>query len=383
MRIAVISTSPVPSTTAHSIQMMKAAYALSQVDSPVRLWTPGSEAAPWPKLSQQYGIIQPFEITWVPSRPQLRRVDFVTTSVGQVRQWGADVLYTWTVQAAVAALLQHIPVILELHDRPTGFFGKSWLRMFASLSGEKRVLMITHALRSALEMEFNLVFPDSVVQIAPNGCDLEQYAAMPDAPTARQRLALPERLTAVYSGHLYSGRGMDILLALASAYPEVQFIWAGGKPESVKEWQHRIEKESLDNIYLTGFLDHQQLPLMQSTADILLMPYATRIAGSGGGNSADICSPMKMFDYLATGRAIMTSDLPVIHEILTPACAVFCPPEDESAWVQAFGDLVADAAWRSRLGACAQAQAAKHTWRARASRALADFPSGESADEID
>ncbi len=382
MRIAVLSTSPVPSTAAHSIQMMKTAHALVQVsDGPLRLWTPGSEATTWPRLAQQYGLIHPLDVTWVPSRPQLRRVDFVTTAINQIRQWEADVLYTWTVQAGVAALLQHLPVILEIHDRPTGFFGKSWLRLFASLSGQKRVLLITQALRSALETEFNICFPEDTVQIAPNGCDLEQYAGLPDATEARRRLALPERLTALYSGHLYSGRGMDVLLALARAHPAVQFIWAGGRPEAVREWQQKIDREHLDNIYLTGFLDHQQLPLMQSTADILLMPYARRIAGSGGGNSADICSPMKMFDYLAAGRAIMTSDLPVLHEVLSPACAIFCQPEDEADWVQSFGNLVRDTALRNRLGACAQVQATKYTWQARAAQALADFPTGDELRE--
>jgi len=90
---------------------------------------------------------------------------------------------------------------------------------------------------------------------------------------------------------------------------------------------------------------------------------------------------MKMFDYLAAGRAIMTSDLPVLHEVLSPACAIFCQPEDEADWVQSFGNLVSDTALRNRLGACAQVQATKYTWQARAAQALADFPTGDELRE--
>ena len=88
---------------------------------------------------------------------------------------------------------------------------------------------------------------------------------------------------------------------------------------------------------MTGFIENSKLPLYQAACDILLMPYENAIAGSSGGNSVDICSPMKMFEYMAVGRAIISSDLPVIHEVLDNETAFFCPPEDSSAWVKERG----------------------------------------------
>jgi glycosyltransferase involved in cell wall biosynthesis len=85
---------------------------------------------------------------------------------------------------------------------------------------------------------------------------------------------------------------------------------------------------------------------------------------------------MKMFDYLACGRAILTSDLPVIHEVLNDANACFCPPEDLPAWSQTLADLLQDAPRRQSLAGRARSDSARYSWQARALRALEGFDNG-------
>jgi len=101
------------------------------------------------------------------------------------------------------------------------------------------------------------------------------------------------------------------------------------------------------------------------------MPYGRSIAGSSGGNSADICSPMKLFDYLAAGRAILSSDLPVIREVLDETCAAFAVPEDLESWSVALASLLADEALRARLSSSARETAPRYDWRAREKRIMA------------
>ena len=113
-----------------------------------------------------------------------------------------------------------------------------------------------------------------------------------------------------------------------------------------------------------------QLPLYQAAGDVLLMPYETSIAGSSGGNSAEICSPMKMFDYLATGRVIISSDLPVLHEVLNTNNAIFCPPADVAAWANTLQSIQQDPARATSLGAQARLDASHYTWQNRAKQAL-------------
>ena len=51
--------------------------------------------------------------------------------------------------------------------------------------------------------------------------------------------------------------------------------------------------------------------------DVLLMPYTKEATFSGNyGNIINFMSPMKMFDYLASGKLIISSDIPVLREIL-------------------------------------------------------------------
>lgn len=370
MKIACITTSQIPSSTANSMQVMKVCQALCQVGGEVRVWSPGQGTQPWEKLAEHYGLTERFEVQRVSSWRWLRRYDFATESVRQARAWGADLIYTWLAQAAVLGLWQGRPVILEQHDRPTGKIGPKLLQWYVRHPGKKRLLVITSALQRVLEQKYRVTFRPGEIQVAPNGADLERYVALPDSAGARAQLGLPETLTVVYSGHFYSGRGMDLLLGLAQRMPGVQFLWVGGRPEDVASWEGILREKNVKNVLLTGFVENQRLPLYQAAGDVLLMPYERSIAGSSGGNSAEICSPMKMFEYMAAGRAILASDLPVLHEVLNQSNAVFCPPKEVDAWEKYLGELLADAGLRSRLAEQTHRDVTRYTWRARAERAL-------------
>jgi glycosyltransferase involved in cell wall biosynthesis len=373
MKTAYINTSQVPSTTANSIQVMKVCQALAQVNGQVCLWVPGREQAPWPALAGQYGLETPFEVRWVPTWPAWHSYDFAWRAVSQAKAWGAGLVYTRGLQVAATALLRGLPVILEQHLRITGFLAPWLFRFFLHWPGKKRLLVITQALRRVLENSYRLGLKSEEIQIAPSGVDLEQFIGLPDPAAARLQLGFPEGITAAYTGHFYAGRGMDLLFGLAQCFQAVSFLWMGGKPDDVAAWQSRLDQAGVKNVILTGFIDNRRLPLYQAAADILLMPYERVISVSGGGNTGDICSPIKMFEYLASGRAILSSDLPVLREVLNPANAVLCPPEDLPAWEKALAGLLADPALRLRLGEQAHEDACQYSWRARAERALHGF----------
>ncbi len=373
MRIACVSTSRVPASTANSIQVMKVCQALARAGGEVTLFVPGRTHVPWLELAPFYGLSQPFDTRWIPSAAPLKRYDFAFRAVNGAGRLKADLLYTWLPQAAVIGLRRRMPVILEVHDRPTGRMGPWLLRKAVELPGRKRLVIITHALYRAIQDEYDIRPAPEDVVIAPNGVDLERYQDLPEPAQARRQLGLPDRMTAVYAGHLYPGRGMELLVQLARALPQVHFLWVGGNPEPVAAWRERISAEGLENITLTGFIENRMLPLYQAAGDVLLMPYEKSVAGSSGGDSADICSPMKMFEYLACGRAILSSDLPVLHEVLNEQNAVFCPPEDPECWQKALAELLAEPERMLRLGAAARVAAGGYTWQQRTERILAGF----------
>jgi glycosyltransferase involved in cell wall biosynthesis len=351
---------------------MKVCQALGQVGNEVRLWLPGEKGAAWEALAEQYGLVTRFEVTWLAANLRLRRYDFAWQALRAARAWGAKAVYTWVPQAALLALWARVPVLLELHDRPTGQIGPWLFRQVARHPGRKRLLFITHALQAALEREQRVTIRPGEALVAPDGVDLERYPGL-SASEARRQSGLAEGLTAGYTGHLYPGRGMDVLIALAQAYPQVKFLWIGGRPNDVMQWRTRAAQMGLGNLTLTGFVPNRQIPLYQAAGDMLLMPYEMTVSVSGGGNTADVCSPMKMFEYMAAGRAILSSDLPVLREVLDETRAVFCPPEDPTAWVGAFGRLLADAELRESLGNAARAAVEPYAWQARARRCMEGF----------
>jgi glycosyltransferase involved in cell wall biosynthesis len=369
MNIAAIAGSTIPSDTANSIQVMKACSALAQLGHNLTLIVPGNLQSPVPSLQSHYGIQKDFPIEYLIT-PNRRL--FTWQAVQRARALKPDLLYTWFPQSAVFGLLYKIPAVFEIHIQPTGTLGPVWHRAFANLRGRKRLVSITQALIDVLDRDYNMrLKPDEVV-IAPNGVDLERFASLPSSPElARQQLTFPSAPTVMCTGHLYAGRGADLFLALAKSISQAHFVWVGGRPNDVTAWKQRAESENISNLTFTGFIPNQDLPLYQSAADILLMPYSRSIMGSSGtADSASVASPMKMFEYMAAGRAIVTADLPVIREVLNEKNAVFCAPDNLDDWKLEIEKLLADESRRLELGKQAKEAVTGYTWLARAEKIM-------------
>jgi len=339
MRIALISASRVPSRTANSIELMKVCQAFVDLGHDIHLWLPGSEQKiVWAELKEIYGIRDSFPISRVTSLRVFRRYDFSLRAVLKARAWDPSLCYVWPLQAAAIASSLGLP---------------------------------TAAYQVDLEPPFALV--------APMGMDLAQYHNLPDPEKAREKLGLNEGFTAGYAGHLYAGRGIDMLMDLARRNQDVHFLWAGGESEAVEFWRSRLQKAGLQNVKLLGFVPNERLPLVQAACDVLLMPYERKISGSSGGDTAQFASPMKQFEYLASGRVIIASDLPVFREVLNEENAVLLPPNDVAAWDEALNQLIADDSRRNSLAERARKDAAQYDWRDRARRLLGGLEENDAA----
>jgi len=134
-----------------------------------------------------------------------------------------------------------------------------------------------------------------------------------------------------------------------------------------------LDEANMSNVTMTGFVENSRVPLYQSAADILLMPYSRSIEASSGQDIAEVINPMKMFEYLAAGRAIVTADLPVIREVLNEKNAIFCEPSDTSEWKSVIDALLANEQFRLALGQQARKDVQGYTWIERAKKILQDL----------
>jgi len=380
VRIGCIATSRIPSLTANSIQVMKVCQAMAGMGHEVRLWTAGrTPEAGWESLAAHYGLSRAFPVQWLTGLPGARRYDVCLRAVLAARAWQADLCYVWALPAAAAASSLGMATLLEVHDRPAGRLGPWLMRRFLRGRGARRLLPTTAALEAWLAQTYGLALQPPFSIISPNGVDLERYRDLPAPQVARRSLNWVEGFTVGYTGHLYAGRGIGLILELAALHPQVHFVLAGGEPAAVDDWRARAAQADLTNVTFLGFVANERLPLIQAACDVLLMPYERQIAVSGGGDTAQTASPMKVFEYLASGRAILSSDLPVLREQLDEETAVLLPPEDVAAWAAALAALRDDPARRDRLARRAALEASGHSWTARAQRALNGLGEGASA----
>lgn len=377
MKIAVVAPTHIPARRANTIQVMKMTDALAALGNDVILASPGTapDSITRKNLTDHYGIKHQFPIDWIHASPVFRRYDYALRAFFWARHNNADLLYTRLPQTATFASLAGFPTILEIHDVPRGNFGPLIFRGFAKGRGAKRLVVISHALAEDLLSDFSAPESHNFTIIAPDGVDLSRYIDLPAPIEARRALSNklkinPDVFTAGYSGHLYKGRGISQILNMASRIPGINFLLIGGEQKDVERVRTMIKSSNLQNVTLTGFIPNKELPEYQAACEVLLMPYQSRVSGSSGGDISRYLSPMKLFEYLACGRAIMSSNLPVIQEILSPKEAVLLPPADLSTWTKALKELREDNHLRSTLANAARESARNYTWQARAERML-------------
>lgn len=373
MQIAVITTSQVPSITANSIQVMKVCQSYCQLGHDVTLIVPGKKTVDWDEITKIFGIQTKFTIKYISTHRVFRRYDFSFRSGLHIFLKNYDLIHTWMPQIASFAGFLKKPYIIELHGMPTGKVGPRIYKDIIFSNHKKLFLCITNALKEMYETAYGFKFNDTEIQIAPNGVVLEPYLNLPGSSEIKNNLGINDHFTAVYTGHLYQGRGMDLLIELAKKIPEIQFIWVGGREEDVNLWRDYINQNQIKNIKLVGFVGNEYIPTYQSAADVLLMPYEMSIAGSSGGNSVDFCSPMKMFEYMAAGKPIISSDLPILHEVLNENNAIFCPYNDVNRWVESINQIRDDPDYGIRLGNQAKVDVEQYSWIERAKKSLDGF----------
>jgi glycosyltransferase involved in cell wall biosynthesis len=154
---------------------------------------------------------------------------------------------------------------------------------------------------------------------------------------------------ALYVGNLESYQGIDLLLdALRHLRPEMPCNLAviGGSPEAVRSYQDRTVRLGIGD--RVRFLGHRPLDALGhylEQADILCSP---RLKG--------VNTPMKVYAYMAAGRAILATDIASHSQVLDADCAVLVQPSAR-AMADGLQRLISDDGRRAALGASAAARA--------------------------
>ncbi|WP_051967522.1 glycosyltransferase family 4 protein [Kitasatospora mediocidica] len=368
MRIAYLHSGSIPSVYANGVHVMRMCDAFADAGHEVVLYAL-SGSAPAEDVHAYYGTRNRFTVRTVPlpSVPVLGWWIRAWRVRREVRRDGVpDLLYGRDLRALLLAS-RLAPLVYETHILWASRTVRAIEQLLFRARGLARVVFVSQALAD----DYRRAFPRLAARA---GVDLVAASDCADPPPSIGESAeLPGRPGALkigYVGHLYPGRGTDVILDLATRLPAADFHLVGGTAEDLAHWRGRPHGA---NVFFHGHRPPAELHPYYRAFDLVLAPYQRKVACAGGiGDISRWVSPMKMFEYMAHGKALIASDLPVLREVLVDGVnCLLCPPADTAAWERAITRLADDHDLREALGAEARRQLLdRYTWRARVDRVL-------------
>ena len=214
-----------------------------------------------------------------------------------------------------------------------------------------KVLPVTHVLAGILEAAG---VPRERIAVVPNGIDLARFPPRPPAPADGS-------VTLGFVGFVRAWHGLDRVIEDMAAGPGHTRLVVVGDGPAVPDLKALAARLGLsDRVRLTGLVQPEDVPALVTGFDIALQPSATPYA-----------SPLKIFDYMAAGCAIVAPSQPNIREILADRRTALLFAEG-GMW-EALQTLISDPGLRSRLGQAARAELERqnYTWAGNAARVVA------------
>jgi len=209
------------------------------------------------------------------------------------------------------------------------------------------------------------VSPEKLL-MASLGVNEERYKNPLDMQTAREKLNLPLDIPIItLIGDLYEGRGAEILIECAVRMKNILFLLVGATEKDLERLNKLKNEKSAQNVKIVKYVPPKDVPLFEWASDILVMPYTTKTL------THNIMSPLKMFEYLAARRPIVSSDFPPLRDVLIHKWnAWLVPPEDVTELCKALEIILSNKILKENLSENAWNTALKFTWKNRAEKIL-------------
>jgi glycosyltransferase involved in cell wall biosynthesis len=366
MKIIYISDSIIPSKKANSVHVMKMSQALSDNGHSVTLiCRKGGENL---NNYEYYGVRDNFSIKklyW----PKIKGGGFVYGFLIKrfLNKKSLDSLvYGRCIYGVLLAAKKGFNCVFEAHTLPRNKIHFKMENSLFKMKGFKRLVVISKALADDYLNAFPELNPEKVF-VAHDGADV------PNEFFSEIKIEKGE-LSAGYVGSLYSGRGIEVIISLAKLFKKFTFHVVGGDDNMVDRL--KTENKSLSNLFFYGHMPHKNICSYMHNFDVVLAPYQESVYTDyfKKNNTTRWMSPLKIFEYMSYGKAIISSDLTVIREILEDNVnSILCSPGKTREWEKALL-LSEDSAFRERIGSKAREDfLKKYTWKKRASDVISGF----------
>lgn len=199
--------------------------------------------------------------------------------------------------------------------------------------------------------------------VAPNGIDLSQYDKLKNADIQPKT---DEKKVVMYLGSLHDWKGVDILVGAMKYLPDSLLRVVGGNDKSIARHAELARELGVDDrVQFEGYVAPGKRFRCLQSADVLVLPLRPFQI------STYFTSPLKIFEYMAAHKPIVTSDLPSTRELLAhDVNAILIPPEDPRALAEGIGSVLGNPGLGHRLAEQAAVDVQSHTWDQRAARVI-------------
>ncbi|HLV37696.1 MAG TPA: glycosyltransferase [Spirillospora sp.] len=389
-RLLYLANARIPTEKAHGLQIMQNCEALADAGAAVTLWaarrinTPEMRAIadPW----AHYGIRRNFELRRVPCldlQPWARQDVYILRKGTFLLQYATylvmllvmllaarfDVYYTRDLPAALllSLLKPRHKIAYEPHRLSKSGIG-GWLQTQAARRCGAVFPVTPYLAQALIERGADL----ARVQVAHDGIRRRRFSNLPEQAAARAQIGWPQQAFIVgYVGRLHTmsmDKGVGTLVAALRRTEGTSLALVGGPDDMAEQLRTQWLAAGLPAAYFlyAGQVAPEAVPLYLSAFDVCAMPFPFT------EHFAYHASPIKLFEYMAAGRAIVASDLPAVADVLRDGeTALLVPPGDVDALAVAIMRLRDDPALRQRLADCARNRVFAHyTWDARAAMIL-------------
>ncbi len=381
MHVAYLDPHPVPDNCPEALQILYTVDALGSLGTRVTLVTPKPESVADTRAILGHALSSNVRVRHLEPRRGIWRwlrsnKPFYRMAAAALKDLKADAVLVRNLKMA-EHLLHHapgVPLFFETHELFARSYQEEHKRLnlrkhhkLAALAqreetvyrGARGLIALTPLLIDDIRQAYGVETP---AVVAPDGVDLEQAQAR--APASVAAHTTPWLL---YLGSLHPWKGVDTLIrALPHVKQAAELHIVGGNEQRIAELRKLAEEMNVAaRVVFHGPVEPGKRFEYIHQAGICLLPLTD--TGLGGRYT----SPLKLFEYMAAGKAIVVSDLPSMRQVLTPEQdALLVPTGEPEAFAQTIERLLTDKELRMRLGDTAKSRAQNFSWRARSETIL-------------
>jgi glycosyltransferase involved in cell wall biosynthesis len=381
-RLDLIANARIPSLRAQSVQVLHVASAFARRLPHVRLLHarrhPQPQLPAGRELFEYYGVpagprpnvIALPCVDWidrVPTRLQygparVQELTFARSAARAVRRETARAwVYSREAETALALVRHGAPdVFVEVHRVPGGRLRRRWLQEVC-----RRAAGLVAISGGVAEDLVELGARPSAVTVEHDGVALEHFGDVPPMEQARAELGLAANVpTVVYAGSLLPWKGVDVLLGAAERLPATRFVVVGGDADGIAVLRSRHGE--LANVRFDGFRPPEEVRRYLAAADVAVVPNRSTPA-----ISARYTSPLKVFEAMGAGTAVVASDLPSLRDILEhDRTGWLVAPDDPDSLARGLSIVLSDPNLRIKLVTHARKEVTRRSWDSRARRLI-------------